>query len=508
MATVFTSHYNLDKYTGEDKPNLRDQYNAAMDKIDAQLWSNEQDVADVKQTNTELRQNVLTLQTDMTQAKSDIATLQQTDETQNANIATLQSDITQAKNDIESLKSVDETQNTSIASLQSDMTQAKSDIGELETASATTSGNVGTLQTDMTQAKSDIAALQASDTEQNGEIDTLQSDVSQVKNNVSQIEENIGTLENETGDNSANITSLSSKVADLTNDVKGMQRWEKIQYTLSDNVTPIFSNAGHIKINKEVGLIWFAIAVSVKTTITANGTILTLNNYSTGTTANYQYYCMIETKNTSTNEMSKANGFIGHNGNIGTYSQIANGFNVYIIGMFPCDDVGGDFEPGTVNAEETRNAICSLFKSWLGKFDYSQEYPGRLTPLTSGYTDCSASIYAAYNQAAGILLPTTGTPQIYGGSEIATATAGNLLDTSSLLPGDIIGYSTNGGEGYVHVVLYTGGGICWEMNEWTKGANAGKKGPQQVDYSDHNDSTADLAHYRMSQYRKVVRYIF
>ena len=36
MAT-YTQNYNLDKYEGTDKPNLRDQYNSAMDKIDTAL---------------------------------------------------------------------------------------------------------------------------------------------------------------------------------------------------------------------------------------------------------------------------------------------------------------------------------------------------------------------------------------------------------------------------------------------------------------------------------------
>ena len=40
MASVYTTHYNLDKYAGDDKPNLRDQYNAAMDKVDAQMYNN------------------------------------------------------------------------------------------------------------------------------------------------------------------------------------------------------------------------------------------------------------------------------------------------------------------------------------------------------------------------------------------------------------------------------------------------------------------------------------
>lgn len=37
MATEYTPYYNLDLYTDADKPNLRDQYNAAMRKVDAQL---------------------------------------------------------------------------------------------------------------------------------------------------------------------------------------------------------------------------------------------------------------------------------------------------------------------------------------------------------------------------------------------------------------------------------------------------------------------------------------
>ena len=41
MAT-YTTNYNLDKYEGTDSPNLTDQYNSAMDKIDAQMMINAQ----------------------------------------------------------------------------------------------------------------------------------------------------------------------------------------------------------------------------------------------------------------------------------------------------------------------------------------------------------------------------------------------------------------------------------------------------------------------------------
>lgn len=44
MAT-YTTNYNLDKYEGSDRPNLRDQYNAAMDKIDTALHNQSVDIA-------------------------------------------------------------------------------------------------------------------------------------------------------------------------------------------------------------------------------------------------------------------------------------------------------------------------------------------------------------------------------------------------------------------------------------------------------------------------------
>ena len=50
MATDFTPNYNLDKYVATDKPNLRDQYNAAMDKIDAALLSANTNATEAKAT--------------------------------------------------------------------------------------------------------------------------------------------------------------------------------------------------------------------------------------------------------------------------------------------------------------------------------------------------------------------------------------------------------------------------------------------------------------------------
>ena len=40
MASEYTKYYNLDLYTDTDKPNLRDQYNGAINKIDQQMYTN------------------------------------------------------------------------------------------------------------------------------------------------------------------------------------------------------------------------------------------------------------------------------------------------------------------------------------------------------------------------------------------------------------------------------------------------------------------------------------
>lgn len=85
MATEFTPHYNLDKYTAQDKPNLRDQYNAAMDKIDLALLSANtnateaksatqgfQDQLDEKATKTEL--NTKASKTELQEAVEPLAT--------------------------------------------------------------------------------------------------------------------------------------------------------------------------------------------------------------------------------------------------------------------------------------------------------------------------------------------------------------------------------------------------------------------------------------------------
>lgn len=111
MATEYTPNYNLDLYASADKPNLRDQYNVAMGKIDTQMKKSADDV-------TNANANVHTLQTQMTEAQKDITALESTVETHGTQITNVQKtadgalslantnkgDITEAQNDIDGLQ--------------------------------------------------------------------------------------------------------------------------------------------------------------------------------------------------------------------------------------------------------------------------------------------------------------------------------------------------------------------------------------------------------------------
>ena len=125
MATEYTPNYNLDLYASADKPNLRDQYNAAMGKIDTQMKRSADGV-------TNANANVLTLQTQMTEAQKDIAELESTvDEhgTQvtslTSRVATVEGTASKNKTDIMSL-------DTRVGAAEGNITEAQSDIDGLQ----------------------------------------------------------------------------------------------------------------------------------------------------------------------------------------------------------------------------------------------------------------------------------------------------------------------------------------------------------------------------------------
>lgn len=132
MATEYTPNYNLDLYASADKPNLRDQYNAAMGKIDTQMKKSADDV-------TNANANVLTLQTQVTEAQKDISALESTVETHGTQIT----DVQKTADDALSLAKTNE---GDIADTQADVTSI--------------TGRVTAVEGDITEAQNDIDGLQ------------------------------------------------------------------------------------------------------------------------------------------------------------------------------------------------------------------------------------------------------------------------------------------------------------------------------------------------------------
>lgn len=138
MATEYTPNYNLDLYAGTDKPNLRDQYNAAMGKIDTQMKANADGV-------TNANANVVAMQTQVTQNKEDISALESTVETHGTQIT----DVQKTADDALSLAQTNE---SDIASVETDVTQLKTQMGTANT-------NIESLQSTTADLDSQIKSL-------------------------------------------------------------------------------------------------------------------------------------------------------------------------------------------------------------------------------------------------------------------------------------------------------------------------------------------------------------
>lgn len=146
MATEYTSNYNLDLYASADKPNLRDQYNAAMGKIDTQMKKSADDV-------TNANANVLTLQTQMTEAQKDISALESTVKTHGTQITAVQ----KTANDALSLAKTNE---SGIAGTKADVTSLTGRVTAVEGAANKNKTDIASINTRVGVAEGNITAAQ------------------------------------------------------------------------------------------------------------------------------------------------------------------------------------------------------------------------------------------------------------------------------------------------------------------------------------------------------------
>lgn len=153
MATEYTPNYNLDLYASADKPNLRDQYNAAMGKIDTQMKKGADDV-------TNANANVLTLQTQMAEAQKDIAGLESAVDEYGTEIATVQKTADDALSLAQTNESEIETTQGTVASLTSRVVAVEGTANKNKTDIASIDTRVGVAEGDITEAQNDIDGLQ------------------------------------------------------------------------------------------------------------------------------------------------------------------------------------------------------------------------------------------------------------------------------------------------------------------------------------------------------------
>lgn len=153
MAAEYTPNYNLDLYASADKPNLRDQYNAAMGKIDTQMKKSADNV-------TNANANVLTLQTQVTEAQKDIAELESTVDKHGKEITNVQKTANDALSLAQTNESEIETTQGTVTSLTSRVVAVEGTANQNKTDIASIDTRVGVAEGNITKAQNDIDELQ------------------------------------------------------------------------------------------------------------------------------------------------------------------------------------------------------------------------------------------------------------------------------------------------------------------------------------------------------------
>lgn len=154
---------------------------------------------------------------------------------------------------------------------------------------------------------------------------------------------------------------------------------------------------------------------------------------------------------------------------------------------------GGNEGGGTETGSEAQNAICNLYRSWENKFAYSQG-AGRLDPISSGYGDCSSTVWFAYQQVASIDVGTWTGAMAGKGTKVASGYSGDNLPIEDMQPADLVlimftGYNSS----FDHVELYMGNNELW-------GHSGPGNGP--------NQTATDARNYpRNMYYWEVRRYL-
>ena len=139
MASEYTPNYNLDKYVGTDKPNLRDQYNSAMDKIDAQFVV-------IENNRTETGNQISAINTNVTQLGERVTQFGERVTTVEGNVTAVEGNVTAVERQIEQT-------NTALA-------EVKTKANDAMSLATTNESDIATLDSEMVQVQQGVTNLQ------------------------------------------------------------------------------------------------------------------------------------------------------------------------------------------------------------------------------------------------------------------------------------------------------------------------------------------------------------
>ena len=122
MATEYTPNYNIDLYASADKPNLRDQYNSAMGKIDAQFVNIENDHTETGNQISAINTNITQLGERVTAAEGKVTAVEGQISQTNAELAAVKQTAENANSQANTNATAIEGINTNLEAVQGNVT--------------------------------------------------------------------------------------------------------------------------------------------------------------------------------------------------------------------------------------------------------------------------------------------------------------------------------------------------------------------------------------------------
>ena len=135
--------------------------------------------------------------------------------------------------------------------------------------------------------------------------------------------------------------------------------------------------------------------------------------------------------------------------------QMADDFYDILRNHGPSVSTSSKSRSVNLKGSDAQKAVCELYLSWEGMFEYSQA-GGRLDPVNTGYGDCSSTIWRAYQDATGVDCGTW-TGDMVNKGELIDEGRGRELPIDIMEPADliIVNHSYHN-DSYDHVELYLG----------------------------------------------------